>query len=87
MAKDEFPIHIDKKQYKVSSETVTGAQLRALPEPDLAGTSGGPSPVPTAQRLSRVTPASRPSVLVNFSHSAVPGMSSVPPTSSPQLSR
>lgn len=35
MAIDEFPIHIDKKQYKVTSEEMTGAQLRALPEPDL----------------------------------------------------
>jgi len=36
MTKDEFPIHIDKKQYKVFDEEMTGAQLRALPDPDLS---------------------------------------------------
>lgn len=29
-------IHIDKKVYKVEADALTGAQLRALPEPDIA---------------------------------------------------
>jgi len=33
---DQTVIHIDKKQYKVSEEALTGATLRALPEPDIA---------------------------------------------------
>lgn len=28
-------IHIDRKLYKTSSESLTGAELRALPEPDV----------------------------------------------------
>jgi multiubiquitin len=28
-------IHIDRKQYKVEGDEVTGAQLRSLPDPDI----------------------------------------------------
>ena len=36
MPKNDNVIHIDKKQYKVQEDTLTGAALRALPEPDIA---------------------------------------------------
>lgn len=31
----ETIIHIDRKPYKVSGDTITGAELRALPDPDI----------------------------------------------------
>jgi hypothetical protein len=31
-------LHIDRKPYKTDAESLTGAQLRALPEPDLPTT-------------------------------------------------
>ena len=33
---DTVVIHIDKKMYKVEETALTGAQLRALPDPDIA---------------------------------------------------
>lgn len=30
---DQTVIHIDKKQYKVEEESLTGAELRAVPDP------------------------------------------------------
>jgi Multiubiquitin len=32
----EIPIHIDKTQYKVPAGSMTGSELRALPDPDLS---------------------------------------------------
>lgn len=31
----QIVIHIDRKQFKVDSESMTGTELRALPEPDI----------------------------------------------------
>jgi len=36
MPKSDTVIHIDKKQYKVEEEALSGAQLRALPATDIA---------------------------------------------------
>lgn len=33
--KDKFNIQIDRSRYEVKSEFLTGAQLRALPNPDI----------------------------------------------------
>lgn len=33
----EFHIRIDRKKFEVTDPVLTGAQLRALPEPDVAG--------------------------------------------------
>lgn len=33
---EKLVIHIDKKKYRVDTATLTGAQIRALPEPDIA---------------------------------------------------
>lgn len=34
--KKKYTIHIDKKKYSVEVDELTGAQLRALPEPDIS---------------------------------------------------
>lgn len=36
MPKNDNVIHIDKKMYKVQEDQLTGAALRALPDPDIA---------------------------------------------------
>lgn len=36
MPKEDTVIHIDKKKYKVTAEALTGAALRALPDPDIS---------------------------------------------------
>ncbi len=36
MPNNNHVIHIDKKTYKVQEDQLTGAALRALPEPDIA---------------------------------------------------
>jgi hypothetical protein len=36
MPKHDYVIHIDKKPYKVEEEALTGAALRALPNPGIA---------------------------------------------------
>jgi hypothetical protein len=33
---NEMPIHIDRKVYKVYDTSMTGSQLRLLPEPDIS---------------------------------------------------
>lgn len=33
---DEFVIHLDRQEYKVSGPTITGAQLRVLPKTPIA---------------------------------------------------
>lgn len=35
-ADKQTTIHIDKKMYKVTEDSMTGAQLRALPTPDIS---------------------------------------------------
>lgn len=35
MGKDEFVIHIDRVQFKVSNASLTGAQIRLLPNPPI----------------------------------------------------
>lgn len=34
----EFPIHIDRKMYKVDAASMTGPELRRVPEPDISDT-------------------------------------------------
>lgn len=36
MPKNDKVIHIDKKQYKVQEDELSGAALRLLPDPDIA---------------------------------------------------